>query len=163
MPYRTAFWILILLTVVSAVFYMLGYNFLEVLIVLLIVDSIGFGAMIEIERKKSRKNIEATNLVTQKIEGLEKICQDVLQRVSTNPAMTMLEERLKEHRDERNNMLDKLSRKTLELEQKINRFGTRLAEHMEDVSNRFEKIEKPKDEDSFSLGELVYVNEDEEE
>jgi hypothetical protein len=163
MPYRTAFWILILLTVASAIFYMLGYDFLGVLIVLLMVDSVGFGAMIEIERKRSKKDAEKANIVTQKIEGLERICQDVLQRVSTNPAMAMLEERLSEHKDERNSMLDKMSRKTLELEQKINRFGARLAEHMEEVSSRFEKLEKPKDEDSFSLGELVYLNEKEEE
>jgi predicted transposase YdaD len=149
--------------VVSAVFHMLGYNFLEVLIVLLIIDSIGFGAMIEIERSKSKKEAEASNIVTQKIEGLEKICQDVLHRVSTNPALVKLEDRLREHKEERNNMLDRMSRKTLELEQKINKFGARLAEHMEDVGSRLEKIEKPQSEDdSFSLGELVYLNEKEE-
>lgn len=163
MPYKTAFWILILLTVLSAVFYMLGYNFLEVLIVLLIIDSIGFGAMIEIESKKSKREADANNIIAKKIEMLEKVCQDMLQKVSTNPAMAMLEKRLSEHKEERNNILDKMSRKTLELEQKINRFGTRLAEHMEEVSNRFEKLEKPKDDDSFSLGELVYLNEKEEE
>ena len=138
-------------------------NFLEVLIVLLIIDSIGFGAIIEIERKKSRKSIETTNIVTKKIEGLERICQDMLQRVSTNPAMAGLEAKLREHKDERNSMLDKMSRKTLELEQKINRFGARLAEHMDEVGSRLEKIEKPEsNDDSFSLGELVYLNEKEE-
>ena len=100
MPYRTAFWILIFLTVVSAVFYMLGYSFLEVLIVLLIIDSIGFGAMIEIERNKSKKEADASKIVTQKIEGLEKICQDVLHRVSTNPALVKLEDKLREHKEE---------------------------------------------------------------
>ncbi len=142
---------------------MLGYNFLEVLIVLLIIDSIGFGSMIEIEKKKSKREADASNAVAQKIESLEKIMQDVLQRVSANPAIAKLEEKMNTHRDERNSILDKLSRKTLELEQKINRFGASLAEHKEDIGSRLEKIEKPdKREESFSLGELVYMNEDEE-
>jgi len=164
MPYRTAFWILILLTIISAVLHMLGYNFLEVLIILLIIDSIGFGSMIEIERKKSNKEVEASNIVSQKLDGLEKICQDVLQKVSSNPVMSKLEERLNEHKEERNSMLDKLSRKTLELEQKINKFGASLAAHMEDIGNRLEKLEMPEEaeDESFQLGELVYLDKDEE-
>jgi hypothetical protein len=106
MPYRTAFWILILMTVISAVLQMLGYNFLEVLIVLLIIDSLGFGSMIEIERKKSQKEVESSNIVTQKIEGLEKICQDVFQRVSTNPSLAKLEEKMNLHKEERDSMLE---------------------------------------------------------
>ncbi|MFH1473646.1 MAG: hypothetical protein ABIE55_02010 [Candidatus Aenigmatarchaeota archaeon] len=163
MPYRTAFWILIFLTVISALLQMLGYNFMEVLIVLLIIDSLGFGSMIEIEKKKSKREADASKIVAQKIESLEKIMQDVLHRVSTNPTIAKLEEKMNMHRDERNNMLDRLSRKTLDLEQKINRFGASLAEHKEDIFGRLEKIEKPKGKDeSFSLGELVYMDEDEE-
>ena len=163
MPYRTAFWILIFLTVISALLQMLGYNFMEVLIVLLIIDSIGFGSMIEIEKKKSKREADASNIVAQKIESLEKIMQDVLHRVSTNPTIAKLEEKMNMHKEERNSMLDRLSRKTLDLEQKINRFGASLAEHKEDIVGRLEKIEKPeKKDESFSLGELVYMDEDEE-
>ena len=53
-------------------------------------------------------------------------------------------------------MLDKISRKTLELEQKINKFGLKLAEHIEEPEE-----EKPEDQ-SFSLGELIYTDESEE-
>jgi len=111
MPHRTAFWILTLLTIISAVLQMIGYDFLEVLIVLLIINSIAFGVTIEIEKKKSLKEIEMNNIITQKVEKIEKICQDVLQRVNTNPSLLNLEER--------NHMLDKISGKTLELEEKM--------------------------------------------
>lgn len=164
MPYRTAFWILVLLTVVSAIMQMIGYNFLWVLVVLLIIDSIGFAAIVEIERKKSLKEIETGNIITQKIENLEKICQDVLERVNRSTGLAGVEDKLKQHREERDNMMDKISRKTLELEQKINKFGASLAEHMEDVGNRLGKLElpdeKPKDQ-SFSIGEIVYVDDKE--
>jgi len=143
MLYRTAFWVLILITVISAVSQMLGYEFLEVLIILLIIDSIAFGSIVEIEKRKSLKEIEVNDSITLKLEKLEKVCQDVLQRVNTNPALLNLEEKLKKHKEERNNMMDRISRKTLELEQKINKFGLSLAEHAEDFSNRLEKLESP--------------------
>lgn len=142
MPYRTAFWILILLTIISAVLQMLGYNFLEVLIILLIIDSIAFGANIEIEKKKALKKTEIDNIITLKVEKIEKICKDVLEKVNTNPALLNLEEKLEKHKEERNHMLDKLSRKTLELEQKIKKFGLSLAEHVEDFDSRLEELEK---------------------
>ena len=141
MPYRTAFWILILLTIIAAVLQMLGYNFLEVLMVLLIIDSIAFGATIEIEKRKSLKEIEMNNNITLKVEKIEKICQDVLQKVDTKSSLN-LEEKLEKQKEERNQMLDKISRKTLELEQKIKSFGLNLAEHVEDFDSRLEKLEE---------------------
>jgi hypothetical protein len=131
MSHRTAFWILILLTIIAAVLQMFGYNFLEVLVILLIIDSIAFGATIEIEKKKSLKEIEMNDNITLKVEKIEKICQDVLQKVDTNSSSLNLEEKL-----------EKLSRKTLELEQKIKNFGLNLAEHVEDFDNRLEKLEE---------------------
>jgi len=142
MPYRTAFWILILLTIISAVLQMLGYDFLEVLIVLLITDSIAFGATIEIEKKRSLKETEMNNNITLKVEKIEKICQDVLQKINTNPSLLNLEEKIEKQKEERNHMLDKISRKTLELEQKIKKFGLSLADHVEDFDSRLEKVEK---------------------
>ena len=156
MLYRTAFWVLILITVISAVSQMLGYEFLEVLIILLIIDSIAFGSIVEIEKRKSLKEIEVNDSITLKLEKLEKVCQDVLQRVNTNPALLNLEEKLKKHKEERNNMMDRISRKTLELEQKINKFGLSLAEHAEDFSNRLEKLESP-EQPERKIKDLVYI------
>ena len=142
MLYKTAFWILIFLTIISAVLQMLGYDFLEVLIVLLITDSIAFGATIEIEKKRSLKETEMNNNITLKVEKIEKICQDVLQKINTNPSLLNLEEKIEKQKEERNHMLDKISRKTLELEQKIKKFGLSLADHVEDFDSRLEKVEK---------------------
>lgn len=121
---------------------MLGYDFLEVLIVLLITDSIAFGATIEIEKKRSLKETEMNNNITLKVEKIEKICQDVLQKINTNPSLLNLEEKIEKQKEERNHMLDKISRKTLELEQKIKKFGLSLADHVEDFDSRLEKVEK---------------------
>lgn len=141
MVYKTAFWILIFLTVVSAVLQMTGYDFLEVLIGLLIIDSIGFGAIVEFEGKKSSKEVELSKSINQKVERLEEICRDVLQKVSMNTAVLELEEKLNRHKDDEKAALDKIAEKTLQLEKKINKFGVSLAEHLglesrqEDVSD----------------------------
>ena len=130
MIYKTAFWILTFLTAISATLQILGYQFLEVLIILLILDSIAFGAVVEIERKVSKKESETNEIISRKIEDLENVCKDVLKRVSINAAMVELEEKLNIHKAENKMSLDKLAEKTLDLEKKLNRFGAKLAEHM---------------------------------
>jgi hypothetical protein len=140
MVYKTAFWILIFLTVISAVLQIVGYDFLDVLIGLLIIDSIGFGAVVEFERKKSAKETKITKNMDQKIDSLETICKDILQKISVNSAVMELEEKLNRHKVEEKTSLDKIAEKTLELEKKINKFGVNLAEHLglenqEDVSD----------------------------
>ncbi|MBN2202757.1 MAG: hypothetical protein JW700_01030 [Candidatus Aenigmarchaeota archaeon] len=131
MSYKTAFWILIFMTVVSAALQLLGYDFLQVLIVLLIVDSIGFGAMVELERKKSLKEEKVGEEIKNKIDNLENICKDMVKRVSVNSAMEQLEERLNRHKTENKDSLDRLAEKTLSLERRLNNFGAKLAEHIQ--------------------------------
>jgi DNA anti-recombination protein RmuC len=155
MFYKTAFWILTFLTAVSALLQFLGYDFLNILIVLLIFDSLSFGAVVEIERKKSLKEMEVGKTINQKIDDLEKICRDVLQKVSMNSAVMELEEKLNRHKEDEKTSLDKIAEKTLDLEKKINRFGAKLAEHLKEIA---EEIKEEKDE---SVGDYIYMDEEE--
>jgi hypothetical protein len=155
MFYKTAFWILTFLTAVSALMQLLGYDFLNILILLLLLDSLSFGAVAEIEKKKSKKEMEWSNIINQKIENLENICKDVLQKVSMNTAVAELEERLNRHKDEEKTSLDRIAEKTLELEKKINRFGVKLAEHLKEIA------EDIKEEKNESVGDYIYMDEEE--
>ena len=155
MFYKTAFWILTFLTAVSALLQILGYNFLDVLIVLLIFDSLSFGAVVEMERKKTKKEMEIGKTINQKIEDSEKICRDVLQKVSVNTAVIELEEKLNRHKEDEKASLDKIAEKTLNLEKKINGFGTKLAEHLQEIA---EEIKEEKDE---SVSDYIYMDEEE--
>ena len=112
------------------------------------------------------KEIE-TGVIT-KVENIERICQDISKTKIENPSIN-IEEKLKKQKDDTNYLLDKMARKTLELEEKINRFGLSLASHVENFGNRIEKIEGSKKieskegkskEESFSVGELVYLDEE---
>lgn len=140
MSYKTAFWILIFLTVISAALQLFGYDFLQVLIVLLIADSIGFGAIVELEKKRSLKEEEVGKAIKQKIESLEEVCKDVVKRVNVSFVMEEIETRLNKQKEDHNSALDRIAEKTLSLERKLNRFGVSLAEHLqvnkeEDVSD----------------------------
>ena len=140
MFYKAAFWLLVLLTAASSLLQLMGYDFLDILIALLILDTVAFGAMVEMDRRKTRREIEINNSIYQKIDKLESICRDVLQRVTSNTAVLELEEKLNKHIGEEKDSMDRIAEKTLQLEKKLNRFGTSLAEHMglgqkEDVSD----------------------------
>ena len=154
MFYKTAFWILTFLTAVSALMQFLGYDFLNILILLLLLDSLSFGAVAEIERKKSKKEVEWSNIINQKIENLENICKDVLQKVSVNSAVAELEEKLNRHKDDEKSSLDRIAEKSLELEKKINNFGTKLAEHLQEI------VEEIKEEKNESVGNYIYMDEE---
>jgi hypothetical protein len=163
--HKTVFWFLIAITIVSLILQMSGYNLTETIITVLIIDLIALGAVIEIERRKP-KEIE-TGVIT-KVENIERICQDLSKTKIENPS-TSIEEKLKKQKEDINYLLDKMARKTLELEEKINRFGLNLASHIENFGERIEKIEGSKKienkeekskEESFSVGELVYLDEE---
>jgi len=154
MFYKTAFWILTFLTAISAIMQFLGYDFLNVLIILLLLDSISFGAVVEIERKKTSKEMELGKTINQKIENLESICKDVLQKVSVNSAVLELEEKLNKHKEDEKTSLDKIAEKTLELERKINKFGVKLAEHLQEFKEKFQEEE--------SVSDYIYMDEEEE-
>lgn len=164
--HKTVFWFLIAITIVSLILQMIGYDLAETIITILIIDLIALGAVIEIEKRKP-KEIETSNITT-KVENIERMCQDLSKTKIENPS-TNIEEKLKKQKDDVNYLLDKMARKTLELEEKINRFGLSLASHIENFGERIEKIEGSKkienkeekaEEESFSVGELVYLDEE---
>jgi len=154
--HKKVFWFLLVWTVFSLVLQMFGYEILESIIIVLIIDLIALGIIVEIGRKKPLKEINEK--IASKIENIENVCQSILKSSNENPIMEKIEVKLNKQKDDVNYLLDRMSRKALELEERINKFGINLAEHMEDFSGRLEKLEKPKE--SFSMGEAVYLEEE---
>jgi len=155
--HKIVFWFLLVWTVFSLVLQILGYEILESVIIVLIIDLIALGIIVEIGRKKPLK--EVTDKITTKIENIENVCQSILNSSNENPIMGKIEEKINKQKEDVNYLLDKMSRKALELEEKINKFGVNLAGHVEDFDSRLEKLEKPKE--TFPIGETVYIEEEE--
>lgn len=156
------FLLVIAITIVLTVLQLSGYQVLESLMIMTVVDFLTLAAVIEVGKKKPLNNpIDIEKEIVprlQKIDNIEKACTEMAGKVGNGD----LEEKLKKHSDDISYLLDKMAKKTMDLEQKINNFGNGLIDSISKLSSRVNGIEEKKEGESFSLGELVYVEEDKE-
>jgi hypothetical protein len=138
---------------------MFGYNILDSILVVLVIDIIALGIIVEIGKTKPFQNVSSE--ITTKIENIEKSVQSLLNTSSEDSIMNKIEEKISKQKEDVNYLLDKISKKTLELEEKLSKFGYSLAEHIESFGERLDKIERYKpEEESIPIGESVYVDEE---
>ncbi|OGI12248.1 hypothetical protein A3K64_02890 [Candidatus Micrarchaeota archaeon RBG_16_36_9] len=158
--YKTIFWFLLAWTVLSLALQMSGYNILDSILIVLVIDIIALGIIVEIGKRKSFQDVGSE--ITTKIENIEKSVQSLLNASGDDSIINKIEERINKQKEEVGYLLDRMSKKTLELEEKINKFGFSLAEHIESFGERLDKIERYKpEEESIPIGESVYVDEEE--
>lgn len=143
--YKKAFWILIIITVVSMIFQVTGYEILETVIFLVIMDFIAL--WLYLENKKSSL-MEIDNAVIRKIENLETACSSILEGIGSVSTVINLEEKINKQREDINSMLEKINEKTLSLEERINRFGQSLSSPATSFNNKDSESEK--EEASFN-------------
>lgn len=142
-----------------------GYQVLELIIMMIIIDFISLGASMELEGRKSDK--ETKGFITTKLEGIENICKDIFNHItSPNPGF---EAKLEKQRNDMSYILDKIAKKSLELEEKLNVFGRVLTnDSKEKIEVSEEVVEEEKNEEaneekpaeSFNVGEIVYVEDE---
>lgn len=157
--YKTVFWFLLVWTIFTLALQMFGYNILDSILVVFVIDIIALGIIVEIGRTKPFQNVSSE--ITTKIENIEKSVQSLLNTSSEDSIMNKIEEKISKQKEDVNYLLDKISKKTLELEEKLSKFGYSLAEHIESFGERLDKIERYKpEEESIPIGESVYVDEE---
>lgn len=157
--YKIVFWFLLLWTVLTMILFSRGYDLLNSVLIVLVIDLIALGIIVEVGKKKPLNEIGAE--ITAKIENIEKVCQSLLNSTGEDSIVKRIEDAVGKQKDEVNYLLDKMSRKMLELEENINKFGFSLAEHVENFGGRLEKIERYEPEETIPIGESVYVDEEE--
>ena len=141
---------------------------------MLIIDFLTLGASMELgKRKNNPTNGIQTNMMPKlekidKLDNIEKTCMDIFHHV-TKTDVSNFESKLKKQSDDISYLLDKMAKKTLELEERVNKFGNGLIDSVSKLSDRVKDLEKTEEaeeekpeEQSFSLGELVYIDESEE-
>lgn len=155
------------ITTVLTALQLVGFQVLELIIVMIIIDFISLGAYTELERRKSDK--ESKSFITLRLESIENVCKDIFTHViSPNPGF---EAKLEKQKNDMSYILDKIAKKSLELEEKLNLFGKVLTKENDEkikVSEETEKEEEIKEEsekpaESFSVGELIYVDDEDKE
>jgi len=157
--YKIVFWFLLLWTVLTMILFLRGYDLLNSVLIVLVIDLIALGIIVEIGKKKPLNEISAE--ITAKIENIEKVCQSLLSSTSEDSIIKRIEDAVGKQKGEVDYLLDKMSRKMLELEEKISKFGFSLAEHVENFGGRLEKLERYEPEETIPIGESVYVDEEE--
>jgi len=132
------FWILVILTVITGFLqtYM-GYNLLGTIIILLIADFVVLGASLETEKRKRGRD----NQISTKLEGIEKACSGIFEHIrgiSSNPGPGISEKQGKNI----NYLLDKMAKKALAVEERLNNFGETLASSISRLDERVRNLER---------------------
>ena len=140
MRLRALFLFLTLVTVILVIAQLTGSNVINLIIMMTALDFLALGTSIEVERK-SHMHTQTSS----KIESIEKVCKDIYDTISSNPGL----EKLQKQRDDISTILDRITKNSLELEERINKFGQTL--------NKSKNTEQPS-----SVGELVYIEEEKE-
>jgi hypothetical protein len=151
--YKTVFWFLLIWTIVSLFLYLRGYDVFTSLMLVLVLDIAALGIIVQKGKDGPLGSVNAE--VSAKIDNLERVCQSILSSTGGDAVVQRIEENIAKQKDDVNYLLDKMSRKMLELEEKINKFGFSLAEHIE------EKLDEKKydeTQNSFNVGETVYID-----
>jgi hypothetical protein len=167
------FLFVIAITIFLASLQLVGYQLMESIIIMLIIDFLTLGASMELGKRGNNPTNAIESSITPKLEKLDKLdnieksCMDIFHHV-TKTDVSNFEDKLKKQSDDISYLLDKMAKKTLELEERVNKFGNGLIDSVSKLSDRVKDLEKTeeseeeKPEESFSLGELVYIDESEE-
>ncbi|MEM5872399.1 MAG: hypothetical protein QXD55_00845 [Candidatus Aenigmatarchaeota archaeon] len=142
------------ITIALTTLQLYGLQLIESIIIMIIINFISLGASIEMEKRKS--DDESKSLISSKLESIEKICNDIFTHVtSPNPG---LEAKLEKQKNDVSYILDKIAKKSLELEERLNAFGQALASTIKAENKEETEKETNKDQvESFNIGEIVYV------
>lgn len=136
-----------------------GFQILDLIIIMIIIDFLSLGAYLEIEKRKTDK--ESRNLIDSKLGGIEKVCNDIFTHViSPNPG---LEAKLEKQKNDMSYILDKIAKKSLELEEKLNVFGQVLTNKVKVEDKTEEETKEETPAETFNVGELVYMEDEEKE
>jgi hypothetical protein len=93
-----------------------------------------------------------------KLDGIEKSCKDILTHItSPNPGF---EEKLQKQKEDISYILDKVAKRSMELEERINVFGRALANSIDTLKLNLDHKEENKTEET--IGETVFIDEEEE-
>jgi hypothetical protein len=116
--YKAAFWLLILITAVSLILQFSGYDILDSLIFLVVMDLTAL--WIYMEKRKSLSGFD--DAITKRIDNIEIACLKISSGINSVSSVLNLEEKVGKQKEDINSMLEKVNEKTFNLEEKLNNF-----------------------------------------
>lgn len=154
---KILFLVSLIITTALAALQLIGFQVIDSIIIMIIINFLSLGAYIELENRKMVK--ESKDFIGSKLEGIEKICNETLTHItSPNPGIEL---RLEKQKNDISYILDKISKRSLDLEERLNTFGKILSNSLKEKKVEEEKEEEKENQDSYSVGEIVYIDDEE--
>jgi hypothetical protein len=154
---KILFLISLVITTALTALQLIGFQVIDSIIIMIIINFLSLGAYIELENRKIVK--ESKDFIGSKLEGIEKICNETLTHItSPNPGIEL---RLEKQKNDISYILDKISKRSLDLEERLNAFGKILSNSLNEKKVEEQKEEEKENQDSYSVGEIVYIEDEE--
>ena len=164
MVLTTLFIFLLAITVILTGMQIIGFEVLNSLIIMIVVDFMALGATLQTKKKNPGNPHNPNQNIIPRLENIEKTCSDIITHLGSNS----VREDVMKSKDDITYLLERIARKTLDLENKMDTFGKTLARSMLDINGRVknleatEAVEKLEEDaqlgpDPVSVGEIVYV------
>lgn len=151
---KILFLVSLVITTALTVLQLSGLQVIDSIIIMIIINFLSLGAYIELENRKLVK--DSKDFIGSKLEGIEKVCNETLSHItSPNPG---IEAKIEKQRNDISYILDKISKRSLELEERLNAFGRVLSSNIKEKKEDEGKEDK---QESYSVGEIVYIEDDE--
>jgi hypothetical protein len=147
----------IVITIALTALQMYGLQVLDSIIVMIIINFLSMVAYIELENKKIMK--ESKDFIASKLENIENLSNKII----THVAGSSMDEKLEKQKNDINYVLDKVSKKSLELEERLNLFGKVLSNNITEKKDEEEEKQEDKDTQTFNVGEIVYIEDEDKE
>jgi hypothetical protein len=145
----------VIITIALTAIQLYGAQVTDLIIIMLVINLLSMGAYVELENKKIMNESKA--FMASKLESIEKISNDIFNHVSSGSG---IEEKLQKQKDDISYVLDKISKRSLELEERLNLFGKVISNNLVEKKVDEEK-EEEQESQSYNVGEIVYIDDDE--
>jgi hypothetical protein len=151
---KLLFLLSIMITIALTALQLYGAQVTDLILIMLVINFLSMGAYIELENKKIMNESKA--FMASKLESIEKLSNSIFNHVSCNSA---IEEKLEKQKNDISYVLDKISKKSLELEERLNLFAKVLSNNI--VEKGEDEKEAEQTSQSYNVGEVVYIEDDE--
>lgn len=151
MPLTKLFWFLGITTLIFLALQIIGYEVLEIVILLIIIDLV----ILEVNREMNQKRftISLKNELMTRVGNIEKIATGILNFVNAKPnhedIHNIFENKIQKHKDELRNEfkenLDRISKKAIDIENKLHELRRTLGAAVASFDERIKAIEEPEE------------------
>ncbi len=141
MVFAILFWFLSLASLILLGLWLMGYNVLEIIITLLIINIVLVETIRQVSQKESEQNLRKE--ILERVANIEKIAENIVKTLEGNPKD--LERQKAELKFEFKESMDKMAEKAIEIENRLSELKRTVGAVVASFDERFKTIEGEED------------------